>query len=38
MKRHLRKRIQQIEEKLKQYERVREQHRKARTRKQLHTV
>jgi len=38
MKRHLRKRIQQIEEKLKQYEKVREQHRKSRTKKWLNTV
>ena len=38
MKRHLRKRVQQIEEKLKQYEKVREQHRQARTKKQLNTV
>ncbi len=38
MKRHLRKRVQQIEEKLKQYEKVRQQHRQARTRKQLNTV
>jgi len=30
MKRHLRKKVQQIEEKLKNYERVREQHRQAR--------
>ncbi len=38
MKRHLQKRKQQIEEKLKHYEKVREQHRLARTRKNLNTV
>ena len=38
MKRHLQKRKQQIEEKLKHYEKVREQHRKSRDRKWLNTV
>ena len=38
MKRHLQKRKQQIEEKLKHYEKVREQHRQSRTRKNLNTV
>ena len=38
MKRHLRKRIQQIEEKLKTYEKVRWEHRKSRERKNLNTV
>ena len=38
MKRHLRKKVQQIEEKLKNYERVREQHRQARIKRWLHTV
>jgi GTP-binding protein HflX len=38
MKRHLQKRILQIEEKLKQYEKTRTQHRKARRKKWLNTV
>ena len=38
MKRHLRKKVQQIEEKLKNYERVREQHRKSRKKRWLPTV
>jgi len=38
MKRHLQKRKQQIEEKLKHYEKVREQHRKSRDKKWLNTV
>jgi len=38
MKRHLQKRAQQIEEKLKHYESVRFQHRKARNKKWLNTI
>lgn len=38
MKRHLAKKVQQIEEKLKTYEKVRENHRKSRSKKWLHTV
>lgn len=38
MKRHLRKRKQQIEEKLKTYEKVRAEHRKSRNRRNLNTV
>jgi len=38
MKRHLQKRILQIEEKLKQYEKTRDQHRKSRKKKWLVTV
>jgi len=38
MKRHLRKRIQQVETELKHYEKVREQHRKSRDRKWLNIV
>jgi len=38
MKRHLQKRILQIEEKLKHYEKVRQTHRKSRKKRNLPTV